>query len=138
MKNLASTFKPVLLIGNQSATATVTGSAVDIRPGELTDAVLIAAIGAVTGAPSTQSITIKIQNCATSGGTYTDLATFTASTAGTAQVGSVQVILDPTKPFHKAVATIAFTGGTTPAYPVAVTLLLKQADATDNNLVALT
>lgn len=129
--------KAVSLIANQSAAATVTGSAVSIAPGERTDAVLVASIGAVTGAPSTESITIKIQKSATSGGTYVDLATFTASTAGTAQVGTLAVILDPSQPFIKAVATIAFSGGSSPAYPVAVSLLVAQTVATDSNLSAL-
>lgn len=139
-KNLASQVKPVQLIANQSATATVTGSAVDIRPMELTDAIFVVAVGAPTGSPSTESVIFKLQQSATSGGTYTDVAnsTFTAATGGTAQFGTKGVVLDPVNyPFVKAVATIAFTGGTTPAFPIAAALLKKMTVATDSNLTDL-
>lgn len=129
--------KPIQLIAAQSATATVTGTGQNVTPGELLDAMAIVSLGAPTGAPSTQSMIVKIQASATVGGTYSDLATFNTSTSGTASVGSVQVILDPTKPFVRALATIAFTGGTAPAYPIAVTLLPRQSVATDSNLVSL-
>lgn len=135
--NLASKVKPAVLIAGQSATATVTGSAVDIRSMNIKDAIFVVTIGAPTGSPSTQSCIYKLTQSATSGGTYTDVAnsTFTAATGGTAQVGTKGVILDPVNfPFVKAVATIAFTGGTSPAFPIAASLLKAVAVASDSNL----
>lgn len=140
-KNIAAQVKPVSLIANQSAAATVTGSAVDIRTGGiLGDAAYIVAVGAPTGSPSTQSVIFKLTQSATSGGTYTDVpnSTFTAATGGTAQVGSKGVILDPVNyPFVKAVATIAFTGGSSPALPITAILVKRMGVATDSNLTDL-
>lgn len=140
-KNIAAAVKPVVLIAAQSATATVTGSAVDIRTGgALTDAMFLVSVGAPTGTPDTKSVIFKLTQSATSGGSYTDVAnsTFTAATGGTAQVGSKGVILDPVNyPFVKAVATIAFTGGSTPAFPISASLVKRMAVATDSNLVDL-
>ncbi len=63
-------------------------------------------------AGTTPSLSVKIQHCATSGGTYTDLFTFNAYTAA----GCQRMTVDPgttIQPFIKATATIS---GTTPVF----------------------
>ena len=99
-----------------SYTTTQTGTGRDFSAGDgQCHALLI--VGTVTG--TTPTLDVKIQECATVGGTYTDIsgATFTQVTA----TGTVPVGLDflRTLPFLRVVGTIA---GTTPTFPFSVCL----------------
>lgn len=96
----------------QTATSTVTGQAVDLQNA---DGVCFAAIqvGAVAGTSPT--LDVKVQESATSGGTYTDItgATFTQVTAA----NKSQVInFKRAQRFCKLIGTI---GGTSPSFALA-------------------
>ena len=136
MRNLADIAKPVQLIAPISMTATVTGTGQSVIAGSQQDAVAIVSLGAVSGAPSATSVIVTIEESDAVGGTYTTNATFATATAG-GQVGTKEITIKPTKPFLRAVVTIAFTGGTTPAIVAGVDLLVRKIVATDSNEVAL-
>lgn len=137
MRTIAESYKPFQLITPQLATATVTGSGVLMTPGEEFDAIALVSVGAIAGTPDTTSCIVTIEASATSGGTYAAIATFAAATSAT-QLGSKQVLLTPvSKPYVRAVATIAFTGGTTPSIAIAVDLLVRQTVKSTSVAVAL-
>ncbi len=110
-----------------SAAATITGAAID-RTG-FNSCVLHTAAGAATGAPSAQTVDSKIQDSATSGGTFVDL-TGAAITTITADDSDAEkdVDLSGAKAFIRVVTVVGFTGGTTPAIPVASTLALGGSE----------
>jgi len=95
-----------------SRTATASGGAVDLVDAEGT-CFAILNVGTVTGTSPT--LDVKIQECATSGGTYTDItgATFTQVTASAK--GQI-ITFKRAQRFCRAFATIA---GTTPVFPFA-------------------
>jgi len=96
-----------------SRTATASGGAVDLVDAE-GNCFAILNVGTVTGTSPT--LDVKIQECATSGGTYTDItgATFTQITASSK---SLIINFKRAQRFVRAFATIA---GTTPVFPFAV------------------
>jgi len=110
-----------------SAAATITGAAID-RTG-FNSCILHAAAGAATGAPSAQTVDAKIQDSATSGGSFVDFpgGAITQITADDSDA-EVDIDLSGAKAFIKVVVTVAFTGGTTPAIPVASTLALGGSE----------
>lgn len=110
-----------------SAAATITGAAID-RTG-FNSCVLHAAAGAASGAPSAQTVDAKIQDSATSGGSFVDLpgAAITTIVADDSDA-EVDVDLSGAKAFIKVVVVVGFTGGTTPAIPVASTLALGGSE----------
>ncbi len=110
-----------------SAAATITGAAID-RTG-FNSCVLHAAAGAASGTPSAQTVDAKIQDSATSGGSFVDFAggAITTITADDSDA-EVDVDLSGAKAFVKVVVTVGFTGGTTPAIPVASTLALGGSE----------
>jgi hypothetical protein len=87
---------------------------------------LIADIGAATGTPTTIAVDCKLQHSAdgsTGWADYTDpdtgaVAAITQSTTGN-EVKQVNVNLKGAYNYIRTVTTVAFTGGTTPAVPVA-------------------
>lgn len=110
-----------------SAAATITGGPID-RTG-FNSCILHAAAGAASGAPSAQTVDAKIQDSATSGGSFVDfpgaaIATITADDSD----AEVDVDLSGAKAFIKVVVVVGFTGGTTPAIPVASTLALGGSE----------
>lgn len=138
MKDVASTYKPYQLIVPQLATATVTGSAVQITPGEEADAVAIINLGALTSNGSVTLI-VTISASLTSGGSYTTIATSATAACAAAQIGSLRVKINTgIYAFVKATATFVFTSGTTPNVPIAVSLLVQETVASDaNNILAI-
>lgn len=98
---------------------------------------LVGQTGAVTGAPSAQSVDFKLQHSDTLGGTYTD---FTPSipqpspTGALAQIAAASTVkkrsidLKTAKAFIRVVGTTAFTGGTTPTLFSSALLVLGGAD----------
>lgn len=134
--NISAQIKPLQLIAPQAASATVTGTGVQFTPGEIADAVAIANIGATTGAPTSFTVIVTIEQSATQGGTYTVSQTFSTAT-GVNQIGSAQVLLDITKPWVRAKATIAFVGGASPTIVVGVILGVGQRTNSDSNMAVL-
>lgn len=100
----------------QTATATVTGAAVDLvdADGPCFAALLV---GAVSG--TSPALDVKVQESATSGGTYTDIAGATFAQV-TASSKTAFINFKRSLRFARAVATIA---GTTPSFACAVAIL---------------
>lgn len=108
------------------------GGAID-RSG-MQSAKLICSVGAATGSPSAQSVTTKLQDSATSGGTYVDYTDpDTGSVAACAAViaddtaAEVNVNLKSAKQFIRTVETVAFTGGSSPEIVSAPLVILGGA-----------
>lgn len=133
MRDVASSVNPFLILSGQALTATASGTGVNVTPSELFDAMAVAVIGVATGTPTSFTVVITIENSATVNGTYTTLATIPGTATVAGQTGSVQVKVNPLKPFIRATATIVFVGGTSPAINVAVALLVRQSVSTDSN-----
>lgn len=141
MKQLSPQFKTYTILAAKAQTATASGAAVQVTPGNSPsfDAVAIANVGLVTGAPSAVSVIITVEESATSGGTYDTLATFAtvATVVATAEASHIPVVINPAKPWIRATATITFTSGTSPAIPLSVSLLVVQSVFSDANQNAL-
>jgi hypothetical protein len=95
-------------IANDVTTATKTGSAVDLQDYEGDIALSLDAEAGGSGI----TYAVKLTECDTTGGTYTDLsgAAFTTTTANTALVEQLVVNSDEAQRFIKCVVTVA--GGT--------------------------
>ena len=128
MKYIGAEIKTGLAVEPQdSAAGTVTGVAIDRRGYE--SGVFTVITGQASGSPTTQSVILKLQECATSGGSYADvsgatLAAITANSTG----GELNVNLKTLKRYVKAILTVAFTGGSTPKIEVGATYSLGEAD----------
>lgn len=110
-----------------AAAGTVNGAAID-RVGRYS-CVLQGSCGDATGSPSAQSVTHKLQHSADGSTGWADLdnAALTAFTANDS-AGEVDVDLSGALRYIRAVAVVAFTAGTTPAIPVASTVVLGGSD----------
>lgn len=112
---------PVALIKAQTATSTVTGTGQDVTAYVGIGKAVLSAGQATAG--TTPTLDVKLQECDTVGGTYTDItgATFTQVTgAGGDVLESVAVDFDKCKKFVRALATIA--GTNTPTFAFSVVL----------------
>ena len=109
------------------AAGAVNGAAID-RQG-FGSCVLFLNTGAATGTPATQAADAKLQESADGSTGWTDIAN-AAVTQIVADNGSayVDVNLRTIKRYVRVVQTIALTGGTTPAWPVASNVVLGGAD----------
>jgi hypothetical protein len=113
---------------NASA-GTITGAVIDRASyGYAESCVIYAANGDAAGSPTAQSLNVKLQECATSGGTYTDVSG-AAITAIAADDTAAYKDFDLTgvERYVKLVAVVAFTAGTTPSIPVNASLILGGA-----------
>lgn len=109
---------------------TIAGAAID-RTG-FYSCVLHGACGAASGSPSAQSVIHKLQDSADGSTGWNDFAPAVAPalTADNAEV-ELDVDLAGAKRFIRGVAVVALTGGSTPAIPVAQTLVLGGSDTLD-------
>lgn len=109
------------VIPNAVRTGTVTGSAVDVRGYEGKGQVIFTSSAATAGTNPT--LNVKLTECATSGGSYDDIAgaTFTQVTAAADRTQMIPIDFDACKGFIKGVGTIA--GTDTPTYSFAVTII---------------
>lgn len=111
------------LISNSFApaarTSTANGTAIDLAD---TGPELFAFLNNGTTSGTSPTLDVKLQECDTSGGTYSDItgATFTQLTAAGNEVIRVA---NRTKRYVRAVATIA---GTSPSFACAVTLIAPK------------
>jgi len=108
-----------------AAAGTVNGLSIDRLGFE--DAVLLVSAGAVAGAPTAQTVDVKIQDSA-DGTTWVDVAGLAVEqiTAGDTSK-ELGINLSPLRRYIRAVATVAFTGGTTPNIQLAVTIALGKS-----------
>lgn len=104
------------------------GVAIDRRG--FSSLVLIVATGAATGTPSTQTQDVKLQESDDGSTGWTDVSggALAQKTTATAETRELEFNLAPTKAFIRAVETVAFTGGTTPAFPSSTTVILGGGD----------
>lgn len=90
------------------------------------DAIVHLKVGAVTGSPTAQGVALKVQTGDQSDGSDFADVTGDAIAALTANSAEAELNLDlnPYKRYFRVVTTTTFTGGTTPAIPVAVSVVL--------------
>jgi hypothetical protein len=116
-----------------SGAATINGVAIDRFAHNLSGScVLEQTVGAISGAPTTSSVVTKLQH-SPDGTTWSDFQIGGATqqtAAATAQntEQSVAIELTDANRFVRAVTTVAFTGGTSPAALVAALLVLAGQD----------
>lgn len=134
-KNIAALVHAAVSVAPQSSgAATVNGTAIDrALHGDAACCVLFTAVGDVTGAPTTTSVVSKIQDSADSA-TWADyepdgsnVATGATLTAANTSDGT-GVDLSSARRYVRAVTTVAFTGGTSPAALIAASLILAGED----------
>lgn len=98
-------------------------------------AVIDVEAGAVTGAPTSQTLDVKIQHSSAVGGTYTDFVPGASGSGAVAQLTAANtrkrktIDLRGALPFVRLSATTAFVGGTSPTWFQAATLILGGADS---------
>jgi len=118
--------KVVKGIAPQAAAAgTVNGVTIDRLGFE--SCVVHVSTGAVSGEPTAQTVDVKLQDSA-DGTTWADLpgAVVSQITAGDAEA-EADIDLRGARRYIRAVATVAFTGGTTPNIQLAATVVLGGA-----------
>ncbi|MBW2672139.1 MAG: hypothetical protein JRD89_01825 [Deltaproteobacteria bacterium] len=108
-----------------AAAGTVNGLSIDRLGFE--DAVLLVSVGAVSGGPTAQTVDVKIQDSA-DGTTWADVPGLTVEqiTAGDTYK-ELGINLSPLRRYIRAVATVAFTEGTTPTIQLAVDIALGKS-----------
>ena len=108
LKNLGSKTEVLSLLGNDVLASTAVGSAVDIQGYEGSAAFVLTAEAGGSGI----TYAIKITECATSGGTYTDVTggAFTTTSANTALVEKIYLNVSELKQYLKISSTVS--GGT--------------------------
>lgn len=127
-RSIGAFIKPINAVKVQdSAAATINGAAID-RTGFLSG-VLQGACGDATGAPTAQTVDAKVQESDDGATGWADVAGAAIATlAADDTAGGVDVDLSAAKTFVRVVATVGFTGGTSPTIPVAASLILGGAD----------
>lgn len=120
-----SAVRPVALAAGSAA-----GVAIDTLG--FKNAMFVVENGVATGTPTSYTVAAKVQECDTSGGSYTDVpgAAITTITAD-AKSAQIQVVgLDTTTRMRylKLLITSAFVGGTSPAALVSGTCLLGEPE----------
>ena len=105
-------------VATAAVTSTATSSAIDLLEYD-GDVLLI--LDSAAGGGSSPTLDIKLTECATTGGTYTDLsgATFTQVT-GSASMQTLAINKDESKRYIKIVQTI---GGSSPSFTFSINLV---------------
>ena len=105
-------------VATAAVTSTATSSAIDLLEYD-GDVLLI--LDSAAGGGSSPTLDIKLTECATTGGTYTDLsgATFTQVT-GSASMQTLAINKDSSKRFIEIVQTI---GGSSPTFTFSINLI---------------
>lgn len=131
--NIGAEILPVAgLAALANSAGTRTGSAIDrLQSGSMANSLVLACnVGATTGAPSATTYDCKVQDSADGSTGWADLsgAAITQKTTTTAGLVQKDVDLLPAKRFIRVVEVVAFTGGTSPATPAAVDVILGGFD----------
>jgi len=122
-----------------ASAATENGSAIEIRPAggaqRYDSCVLYLQCGAATGAPSAQTVDLKVQDSpdgSTGWADYTDPdgnGAVTQLTADDTQ-SSESVNLEGAKRYVRLVRVVGFTGGTSPTIPVGAAVVFGKSQLT--------
>lgn len=119
-------------IAPQDASAgTVNGVGVDRGSNE--SCMLAPVLGAVSGSPSSFSVTVTLEHADTQGGSYTQFGTEEVVLDSADSAAKLGFNLSGAKKFVRASAAVAFTGGTTPSVLMSVPLVLANADELPNS-----
>ena len=112
---------------NDDGSAAIEGTGVDTLGKH--SGTLYLATGAATGTPTTQTADCKLQDSADNS-TFADVSPAIAVTQVAADSGTASVDFDARarRRFVRAVTTVAFTGGTTPAWASGATILMGGHD----------
>lgn len=96
---------------------------------------LVAQMGTATGTPTAQTLAVKLTECATAAGTYTDFTDPATGVAGAittiaADGGKafIDINLTSALKFLKVSSTLTLTAGTSPTCPSASALIMGGAD----------
>lgn len=111
-----------------AASAAQTGAVIDTKG--FNSAQFVVVNGAATGSPSSYTVDAKVQECATSNGSFVDVTglTITQMTADAkVQTIAVEGLGTSRKRYLKIVVTPAMTGGTTPKALVSSLVNLGRA-----------
>lgn len=117
------------------AAGTVNGTGIDRRG--FNSCALIGQTGAITGAPSAQTLDLKLQHSDTVGGTYADYVPSIpqpSPSGAVAQITAASTVkkrsidLKTAKAFIRVVGVTGFTAGTTPTMESSATIVLGGAD----------
>ncbi len=118
-------------VPTNAAAGTITGTGIDrmTQGGEQgwLSAVVLVATGVASGTPTSYSVTTVLEESDSSGSGYAAIASAVGSnpTALTADstVSRAPLNLLPSKRYIRAVTTVAFVGGTSPAVPCSVDIV---------------
>jgi hypothetical protein len=128
MRSVYDAVKVLAAVLPVNASAAATAIAIDTMG--FNSAAFVVVNGAATGTPSSYTVDAKVQECATSGGSYTDVtgATITQITADskTATI-RVEGLGTNRQRYLKLLITPAMTGGTTPKALISGVALLGRA-----------
>ena len=126
-RSIGSFIKPISAIKVQDSAAQAINGAAQDRVG-FASCVVFAASGDATGAPTAQAVDVKLQDSADGTTGWTDIAGAAVATlAADDSAAEIDVDLSSARQFVRAVAIVAFTGGTAPTIPVAVSLIMGGA-----------
>ena len=115
------------ILPQTSGAAAVAGSSIDrYSYGDAMSCVLHHVAGAVSGSPTTTSVSTVLEDSATGSGGWNTVPGSGSPTVLTAQnsEASVSIDLSPAKRFIRAKTTVAFTGGSSPAALIAADVIL--------------
>lgn len=136
-KNIGAYIKPIMSIPptNQVAVAAfgLEGAAVDRMPAvgkQFDSCVFLLQRGTTSSNPDPHTVTAKLQHSdiEADGPTWEDIAGTTLGPLGENNTeAQVNIDLTGAKRYIRAVATVAFTGGTTPAIPVVASVVFGGA-----------
>jgi len=117
------------VVGTVPTTASagaINGSSID-RQGYQSCALHVSG-GAATGTPTSLTIASKIQESSTGSSGWTDVSGAAITTSAAASTDAeADVDLSGVKRYVRVVTTVAFVGGTSPAIPVAASVVLGGA-----------
>jgi len=128
MKSVFDSVKTKLAIAPiaQGASA-ATGVVIDTLG--FNSAMVHVSVGAATGTPDSYSVACKVQECATSGGSYADISGATASLVadGTSAQIRIEGLNGTRARYIKVIMTPAFVNGTSPKALIGATAVLGNA-----------
>lgn len=115
-QNLGDHLQVIEMLAPARKTTTETGSAIDLQ--QYVGAMKVV-LSSSAGGGTTPTLDVKLTECDTSGGTYTDVsgAAFTQVTNAADSTEAITLNADSCKRYIKAVATIA---GTSPTFDMAL------------------
>ena len=130
MRSISDNVLAVKAVDPIAASAVQTSAAIDTMG--YNTAMVVVQNGAATGSPSSYTVDAKIQECDTSGGSYTDITGATATQiVADAKLGTIRLEglgTSARKRYIKVLVTPALSGGSSPKAIIGATVLLGRAN----------